>query len=36
MPPITKPIATDTFWMKMSAMASTTPTIAIVVYCRFR
>ena len=36
MPPIAKPIATDTFWMKISAMHRITPTIAIVVYWRFR
>ena len=33
---MTKPIATDRFWMKISAMARTTPTIAIAMYCRLR
>ncbi len=36
MPPIAKPIATDTSWMKISAMHRTTPTIAMVVYWRLR
>ena len=36
MPPIKKPQATAMFWMKISAMNSTTPTAAIVAYWRFR
>jgi len=36
MPPMAKPTATEKSWMKISATNSTTPTRAMIWYCRVR